>query len=147
MAKVIGFDKVLTNVNLHIKKMQQRAEAGLKEAGLLLLKASQEIVPKDYGKLYASGHVVILNPGTSKVTMRVLYGGPDAPYAIIVHENPDALHGQAFNIAYAAKIAANPATGPYRHPRRPRELYKFLETPYREHLNDMKAIVLAKIRG
>lgn len=141
MAKVTGAEKVIARINLECKRTLDRTGQGLMDAAQFLLEKSQEIVPIDYKKLHDSGRVVVSGKGYNFMKVSVQYGGHDVPYAVIVHENPDAMHGQAFNIVHAAQIAKHPATGPYRHPRRPQELYKFLETPMRQYHGKMMQIV------
>lgn len=64
---------------------------GLKLCGEVILGYSQFLVPKDTGALHDSARVVVEGSGWL-ATVSVEYGGPDAPYAWIVHEDMMARH-------------------------------------------------------
>lgn len=55
-----------------------------------------ERTPIKYGNLRASEHIegpfVEQTPGGVRIWCSIVAGGPSAPYAIYVHENPDAIH-------------------------------------------------------
>lgn len=56
-----------------------------------IMAASKERVPVDFGTLRASGHVQAPKMGGfSTIEITLGYGGPAAPYALAVHENPRA---------------------------------------------------------
>lgn len=65
--------------------------------GQAIMSVSQRLVPVDTGELKSSGHVELPKISGSKVQVDLVYGGPAAPYARIVHEDLDAFHkvGQA----------------------------------------------------
>lgn len=48
--------------------------------------------PVDKGPLRASVHQVGPTRAWRKITTMIVAGGPSAPYAVFVHENPDAIH-------------------------------------------------------
>src|SRR5690348_14488142 len=48
--------------------------------------------PVDKGALRASVHQVGPTRVWRKISTQIVAGGPSAPYAIFVHENPDAIH-------------------------------------------------------
>lgn len=52
--------------------------------------------------------------------------GYSASYAVIVHEDMEAAHGEDYNEKYAAEIAAGT-----KHSRGPNQQAKYLETPFR----------------
>jgi hypothetical protein len=47
-----------------------------------------EYVPVDLGNLSSTGHVEPPERSGRKVRVRLVYGGPAAPYALAVHEHP-----------------------------------------------------------
>lgn len=53
-----------------------------------IMAESKERVPVDLGTLRASGHVQAPQVSGSMVSVTLGYGGPAAPYALAVHENP-----------------------------------------------------------
>lgn len=53
---------------------------------------SQQLVPVDTGALRSSGHVTKPVVSGGRVMVKVGYGGSAAPYALYVHEDPDARH-------------------------------------------------------
>lgn len=105
---------------------------GMKKAMLYIQAESMKVVPVDYGPLRASVFTRSENDNTPNV--RVVTGYT-AAYAVYVHENAEALHGEPFNIHYAKELAAGHTTGPFRHTRGPNQTYKFLERPWRQAHN------------
>jgi len=65
-----------------------------------IMNESKKIVPVDTGALKTSGRVEmpVITPNGIEVTIG--YGGPAAPYAGIVHEDPDAQHGPGKTYKY-----------------------------------------------
>lgn len=65
-----------------------------------IMNESKKIVPVDTGALKTSGRVE--NPTITADGIEVVmgYGGPSAPYAAIVHEDPDAQHGPGKTYKY-----------------------------------------------
>lgn len=140
-------------------RIQSRAERGLIDAGSFLQGESMKIVPVQTGYLRASAFVRKVGPGHVIV-------GYAAAYAAYVHENPNAAHGQAFNIKHAERISrantrltftegeplqsgvtrrvSGQKSGTRRSTyfnRGPNQQYKFLEKPARERRDDMLRII------
>lgn len=69
-----------------------------------ILAVSQRLVPVDTGALRGTGHVTAPKVDSKSATVEVVYGGPAAPYARIVHEDLNAHHtvGQAKYLETAA---------------------------------------------
>jgi hypothetical protein len=134
-----NLDAIKARIRAAAQAKADKMADGLKLCALTLLAASQSpFVPVDYSNLKASGGVRERDAAESgiagaTITWQVAY---TAGYAVYVHENPDAAHGQAFNIKHAAELAKHPKTGPYRHNRGPEQQYKFLEKPFRQMVND-----------
>ena len=161
----------IKNLKEFIQKLEKasnrilsRAERGLVEAGQFLQGKSMEIVPVQTGYLRASAF-------TRKVSQGHVIVGYTALYAAYVHENPNAAHGQAFNIKHAERISrANQrlyfsegeplrsgvtrrVSGQKAGTRRstyfnrgPNQQYKFLEKPARENRADMLRIIASWVR-
>lgn len=68
-----------------------RISDGLREYGAQIFLVSQILVPKDTGDLAASGHLITTGSGFFAHTI-VEYGGVQAPYAWMVHEDMEAYH-------------------------------------------------------
>lgn len=57
-----------------------------------IMSVSQRLVPVRFGNLKATGHVQVPVIHGDVVTCFFGYGGPSAPYAVVVHENLRARH-------------------------------------------------------
>ena len=110
----------------------------LKLGGAIILRDSQLIVPVDQGNLKASGYCRSEVHGLV-VEVEVGY---TANYALYVHENLDALHGQAFNIAYADLI-----TEGVEHSRGADQQAKFLETPFHIDRPEIMDMARTAVKG
>lgn len=64
---------------------------GLARAAQTVLAKALVLCPKDTGALRKTGTVVVTGRGFG-AKAKVEFGGPEAPYALYVHENPDAYH-------------------------------------------------------
>ena len=53
-----------------------------------MTKSKRDFVPVDLGNLRSSGHVEDPEFTRASVSVRLVYGGPSAPYALAVHEHP-----------------------------------------------------------
>ena len=82
MNRIKGLDKVLKNLNKHIRGIEDRSVEGLLAAGLILQRDSQEHVPVEHGFLRASAYT-----RKSPLSKRVVEVGFSSKYAIYVHEN------------------------------------------------------------
>jgi hypothetical protein len=136
MLKFKGLDTLARGVSSAYKKQMAAVRDGLLEAGLLLQAYSMEECPVQFGILRGSSYVKMVDNGTVQV-------GYTASYAIYVHEDLDALHGQKFNDFYAAEIEAGKMKS-----RGPGQKAKYLEDPAREHLSEYRDIIFgASARG
>jgi hypothetical protein len=131
----------ISRLNAKAAAHQAGLNRGLRAAGLLLYRYSQLEVPVDYGILKASGFVRVIGTGWSTAVQV----GYTASYAIFVHENLDAFHGDAFNTFYAEELAKKPATGPFRHNRGLGQKSKFLEDPALDHAEELKETIAREI--
>ena len=145
--EIKGLARLRSRLLTHKQGMCQRLTVGLKRGGLFLQRESELIVPVDKGNLKASSFTRSEFDNTSAVTVRVGY---TAAYALYVHENLDALHGAAYNQAYAKELAAPKKKGKKgqakvkgrpMHSRGENQQAKFLERPAREKLPEMRQIL------
>ena len=87
--KVTGINRAKGLLRLLQKESPKKLERGLLKAGKFLLKESKKVTPLDTGFLRASGKVVVNTSDKFRPELTVEY---TAPYAVYVHENPDAFH-------------------------------------------------------
>lgn len=118
---VIGTPAVLQALRQLGTAAQPTLAAGLYQEGESIMASSKELyVPVDTGVLRASGYVEPPVMEGSGVTVNLGYGGPSAPYALAVHENPRAGHTGG----------VSPQGKKYKHWARVGE-WKYLETPWK----------------
>lgn len=84
-AKVEGWSRIKSNLHRTFDNIGKQVEAGLKDAGDLLLARSKELVPLDKGPLRDSGKSTAIpaNGGGTKTVVVVSY---DTHYAVLQHE-------------------------------------------------------------
>lgn len=110
--RVEGMEEVLGNLNREIKGIEGRTRAGLWAGGLIIMRASMENVPVEYGNLRASHYVRSdsgfeqdrgrgFDPSQQNQISQTDLGenyvevGNSAAYAVYVHENTEQkLRGQ-----------------------------------------------------
>jgi hypothetical protein len=91
----------------------------------MVLAKAVEVTPTDTGMLHLSGHVKPMNGGK---TQELSFGGPAAPYALIVHEGMHENHAHDRTVLMVNWSKAG--TGP-----------KYLETPLRENADRVLAFL------
>jgi hypothetical protein len=94
-----GLDKLVQQVDRGIRPQQALARAVYAEA-TTVLNESKKIVPVDDGYLKNSGKVEAPNISPKETSVEVTYGGAAAPYALYVHEDPDARHAPGKTYKY-----------------------------------------------
>ena len=127
------------------EKVRQGASVGLYQHAEVVMTASKQVVPVLTGALMGSGHVgkhagdgqgveegFVYEEG-SQLMIDVGYGGPSAGYALYVHEDLVGDHPLNPNWSWAKAEAAGkaiqftrPGSGP-----------KYLENPWKEHLDEL----------
>jgi len=130
LTKVTGVQEVLRNLDKTSTAFGKRLEASLIRTGLWIQRESMKIVPVDTGNLKASAFTRRVE-GTSGLNT-VVFVGFTAAYAIYVHENLEAAHGEAFNAKYAQEIAQG-----LEHRRGKNQQAKFLEYVVRKHQKEI----------
>lgn len=122
---MIGLDKLVRQVDRGTKTSPHLSRAVYAEA-TTVLNESKKIVPVDDGYLKNSGKVEAPKVSPKETSVEITYGGAAAPYALFVHEDPDASH----------------AAG---------KTYKFLEIPAMAHADKftrgVKERLVSYIRG
>ncbi len=89
--------------------------------------SKQNYVPVRDGSLRNSGHVELPTIQGSQVSVRLGFGGPAAPYALVVHENPRA--GKTGGVS--------PSGYRYRKYSQVGQ-WKYLETPIKNHTPEVE---------
>ena len=102
LSNVRGLRFVIANFNRAQERDGRTLNRVLKKAGLIVQRLSQLQVPVDEGILKNTAFTRARGRGF-KTAVNVGY---TAAYAIFVHEDLEALHGEAYNREYADKIAA-----------------------------------------
>lgn len=110
------------------------AEGLYQHAEEVMLVSKTEYVPVDHGTLRASGTVLPPEIAGQTVTVTLGYGGPAAPYAVAVHENPRSGHTGG----------VSPSGRRYRHWARTGG-WKYLELPFTRMANRMVPMVAAAV--
>jgi hypothetical protein len=87
-----GADDVLEKIGQALIAARQQAAGGLYRVAEEMIAESKQRVPVDTGALKNSGHVQGPDESPGGVSVTLGYGGPSAGYAIIVHEDLEALH-------------------------------------------------------
>jgi len=147
LCEVKGVKKVVSDLQARRKVHRKAIAAGLGAGALFLQRESQKIVPVQLGNLKNSAGTR-MEMG-SRIAAVVFY---TSAYAVYVHENPNAAHGEAFNLKYAKEIskAKGAARGTARggmFKRGPAQQFKFLERPAREKRKQIAALVLQRAKG
>ena len=109
-----GLDQLVQQIDRGIKPNQNLARAVYAEA-TTVLNESKKIVPVDDGFLKNSGKVEAPKISPKETSVEVTYGGAAAPYALYVHEDPEAQHaaGKTYKyleipaVAHSHKFARN----------------------------------------
>lgn len=123
VTRVLNVEKLRAKCVREKKRTAANFEKGVERAGTQLLRNANYYVPVDTGDLRKSGHKTMTGRGL-KASVSVTY---ETDYALIVHEDLEAAHGQEFNIKHAHEIAAGRT-----HARRPQERAKWLTTALTE---------------
>lgn len=119
------------------------AEDALLRAGRALFRVANEIiadskanyVPVDTGTLRSTGAVQIEGGvGGGRVTVTLGFGGPAAPYALFVHENPRS--GKTGGVS--------PSGQKYRRYAKVGQ-FKYLEIPFNQRRRDIPGLLAAAI--
>ena len=99
--QITGIEELATRLQKAAMSSTPALRRGLKLGGLLIQTESQREVPVDKGVLKETAYTRS-KFGQFVQEVRVGY---TASYAIYVHENMDAVHGQAYNQKYAEQIS------------------------------------------
>ena len=122
-----------------LRELKQEAfpvmvQSGFQSFERIMTIAKDEYVPVDKGPLKSSGHVATPNVSGQTAEITMGFGGPSAPYALAVHENPRA--GKTGGISPKGKA--------YESWARAGE-WKYLETPLKAGLPGIEAHMKADL--
>jgi hypothetical protein len=125
--KVSDLPKVMKALkSLGDKGPKAMGGALFREGESIMGDSKEKFVPVITGNLRSSGHVDKPKITTKGASVEFGFGGPAAPYALAVHENPN-----------TGKTAEGSRVGEW----------KYLETPYKQHLKDMDERVAKDMRA
>ena len=85
---ITGADDVVARLQRIRRRVRRAAEKAPRAAAAQTLRRALDLVPRRTGALAASGRVEQLPGGSAAV----VFGGPAAPYAFVVHQSPDLVH-------------------------------------------------------
>lgn len=101
-----GADEVMQKIAVALQHMRAEAAGSLYRLAEEMMTESKKRVPVDLGTLRDSGYVSLPDPGAATILTTLGFGGPagsgnqggvtnieDVGYAIIVHEDEEAIHG------------------------------------------------------
>lgn len=121
--RLIGSKKLSAQLKRYGAVAHAAVAAGLFAEGTRIMGDSKKLTPVITGNLRSSGTVFppTLN-ARGNLEVELGYGGPAAPYAIRVHENPNAGVGSGVG------------------------QWKFLEQPFREHSQGMSGRIMNRVK-
>lgn len=133
---VTGVKETIANLAATMKKIRAGARQGLRVGAEKLMTRSKKLCPVEFGvgggNLRTTGHVSPVEDDGERMTITVGYGGPSAPYAVKVHENPR-----------SGKTGGVNPDGSKRKQWAKVGQWKYLEQPYNEMQETIKADVAA----
>ncbi len=113
------------------------AAASLYESAQIIMTRSKEVYcPVDTGALRSSGFVNFPEIKDGEIEITMGYGGPAAPYALAVHENPRAGKTQGFS----------PKGARYKHWAKTGQ-WKYLETPVKESGQEVRDRLVRRLNA
>lgn len=139
-AHTVGTKRFQNRMRRFPKETMQDVKAGLVgEAEDIMADSKENYVPVDTGNLRASGHVQQPKLAGNRISVLFGYGGPAAPYALAVHENPrSGKTGGVSPSGHRYKTWAKVGQ------------WKYLETPFKEALEGfpqrMKNVLRNRLR-
>lgn len=99
--RITGVDKVIAANGKATAQIKKTIAEALDKCADVLLAASQKLVPVDTEALKKSGRKQTEGVGMGAHST-VTYGGPEAPYAFVVHERLDVWHEPPTQARYLA---------------------------------------------
>lgn len=116
---VHGVPRAVANLKRTANTTVDRVARGMYlEAERVMAESKEFYVPVRTGTLRSTGHVSPPRMVAGRIVVELIYGGPAAPYAIVVHERPK-IH--AWSPTAAGTEGVN----------------KFLEAPFRKNAPDL----------
>lgn len=119
-----GVADMISRMRSKDAEIQSRINAGMAAAGAKILQLSAPLVPVETGALKRSAFIRVTGSGTATV----VNVGYSTSYALYVHEDLEAAHGQTYNIKYADDIKAG-----RKRKKGPLQQARYLIQPIEEH--------------
>ncbi len=133
--QVAGVHEIIASLRGYTAGMAAGFERGLKAAGLVLQRESQQFAPVEFGNLKASAYTAATGAGFSAV----IEVGYTAAYALFVHE------AVAMKLKGQPRLPSPPHQGHYWDPQGKAKA-KFLEEPARRLQPQLLAIIAAQTK-
>ncbi len=110
--KLKGTRSMQKKLNRLAAQFENRLPVALQtEAELIMTTSKRRWVPVKFGNLRATGHVEKVRRVGKTLSVRLVYGGPSAPYALIVHEDLVARHASPTSAKYLERPLVDAAPG------------------------------------
>jgi hypothetical protein len=101
---ITGVERVQRAIGKASTRLAPKVADGLRQCAEVILRKSRQYVPVDTGELKKSGRVETTGQGLGAES-KVLYGGPDAPYALYVHEDLTKFHAPPTQAKFLERAA------------------------------------------
>jgi hypothetical protein len=105
-----GDKELIARLRRFSLESKKQFRAGLVEVGKEKLEITKQIVPYKTGALQGTGRISV-RVGEKQTTLKILYGGPDAPYALRVHEDLNAKHNNGRRAKFVESVVLQTRLG------------------------------------
>jgi len=114
-----GDKELIARLRRFATESRKQFRGGLVEVGKEKLELTKQIVPYKTGRLQGTGRISvrvgrgtsIAHRGQEQVTLKIIYGGPDAPYAIRLHEDLSLKHNNGRRAKYVESVVLQTRLG------------------------------------
>jgi len=139
---VTGMDEVESTLENATNRLEKTAARSLHKSGEIIMNDSMEnYVPVATGALRGTGYVEPPDFGRGEIVVEMGFGGPAAPYALKVHENPRAGKTKGVSpqgIEYPTTETGKPTWATHGE-------WKYLEKPVKKHKDDVEKRLFSDI--
>ena len=147
--EIKGLDEALRKLRVMPENVKRFVGRGLyAEAETVMADSKENYVPVDTGVLRKSGFVKAPAVTADEISVVLGFGGPAAPYALSVHENPRAgkTGGLPPSSSPGAIVARTFGTGAYQRKHYAKTgQWKYLEQPLTAATNKIKAVIAGAV--
>jgi hypothetical protein len=131
-----GTEAVAEQIREQVEKVPKYVGAAMYQEAQDIMRESHKLVPRDTGTLANASMVEQPKYEGNDISVTLGYGGPAAPYALSVHENPRA--GKTGGVS--------PSGAKYKHWAKVGQ-WKYLEHPFLAAAKGMAERIAEKVKG